>query len=338
MCCFEEKSATEGTITWPTVLLWCCSPHLSEKDQKLPLFMYPSMCNRRGLTQPGPCSQSPIFLWSLWTEQVGLGPGRRTKAKCSVTLQTYEDNIAYLPRVGHDVLAKRTTTDFTYSSKFLGCNGNWKTSSWKLLKQQTWYENDWVGEVIFMNPQWGCLTIQILLLWLTSATMYTQILIKQTYEIRDTNSLPLQNKCVLGITCVQWSSHQPLWEKRKDTATACVPCIVRNQNRSDAVLTLWSSECSANRHIAWWELAWNSRHLCINCSEIPFRYSHFGYLRTTLGENILTCALKCRIEVFLRFPFASTGCSMPVVVAMALDRTKELANVGTWRLETAAFP
>lgn len=160
------------------VLLWCCSPHPSERDQKLPLFMSPSTCNRGGLTLPRPCSQSPIFLWSLWTEQVGLGPGRRTKAKCSVTLQTYEDNIAYLPRVGHDVLAKRTTTDFTYPSKFLGCNGNWKTSSWKLLKRQTWYENDWVGEVIFMSPQWGCLTLQILLLWLTSETMYTQILIK----------------------------------------------------------------------------------------------------------------------------------------------------------------
>lgn len=45
--------------------------------------------------------------------------------------------------------------------------------------------------------------VQILLLWLTSETMYTQILIKQTYEIRDTNSLTLQNKCALGITCVQ---------------------------------------------------------------------------------------------------------------------------------------
>lgn len=64
----------------------------------------------------------------------------------------------------------------------------------------------------------------------------------------------------------------------------------------------------------------------------PFGYSHFDYLRTKMGQNIFMCALKCRIKVFLRFPFATTGCSMPMVVAMALDKTKELANVGTRRL------
>ena len=60
----------------------------------------------------------------------------------------------------------------------------------------------------------------------------------------------------------------------------------------------------------------------------PFSYSHFDYLRTKLGQNILTCALKCRIKVFLRFPFASTGCSMPVVVAMALAKPKSCQMLG----------
>lgn len=54
----------------------------------------------------------------------------------------------------------------------------------------------------------------------------------------------------------------------------------------------------------WLKYIW---HLCMNCSDVLFSYSHFDDLRTKQGQNILTDALKYRIRVFLKFPFAFTG-------------------------------
>lgn len=115
-------------------------------------------------------------------------------------MQTYEDNIAYLPRVWRHVLAKRTATDFIHPSKFLGCNGSWKTSSAKLLKGQTliWKGLGGRGHIYesLVRLFYGSDIISLANVWVYVYTDFN----KNNHEIWETTLLKLYNKYILDTT------------------------------------------------------------------------------------------------------------------------------------------